>query len=131
MKKHAFSLVELLIVMTIIAGISALGLQAFVHIKDGARKQVLLDRIKQFDIAKQQYLTEWGRMEAESNWTSAASDDIRYNFLKRYMERPQFSLADATPQGCTIITPANVHGLYSGTIINDSDGYPVTVNDTQ
>lgn len=150
--RRAFTLIEMLIVLVLISIVTTLGIQAFVKIRDDARKQTLTARIKQLDIAKEQFIAEYGRLQAETIWAAPqltasypsssvpptflgaqthSDDEERYNLLKRYIERPQDTVANVAPDNCSIITPGNVHTAYQGTIILDSNfvplGYPPTL----
>jgi prepilin-type N-terminal cleavage/methylation domain-containing protein len=126
--KRAFSLVELLVTITVIAIVAGLGLLAFIQSRDNARKNTLQARIRQFNIAKEQYISEFGRLQSEIAWTNAglqpSPSNARYNLLKRYIERPQQNIAEVVPEGCTLVTPKSVHGLYTGVITLDNVGPP-------
>ena len=131
MNKKAFSLIELIIVLVIIAIVAGLGVSGLDKMRTQASSKMLQARLKQLNIAKQQFITEWGRIEAQVTWadpdrdgnTAETTDQERYTLLKRYIERPQNSLAEFAPQGCAIITPLSVWDSYTGT---DSTGANIT-----
>jgi len=138
--RHAFSLIEVLVTFVIIAFACAIGIQGVTQLRDNARRQTMLTRIKQLDIAKEQFIAEYGRAEAESIWTNpqqppsppaytpyttlasypagdSDQNEYRYAYLKRYIERPSYYLADVSPDSaCSVFTPTNVHGTYSGAV---------------
>ncbi len=146
----AFSLLEMLIVFVILGFVCAIGIQAVTQLRDNAREQTVLSRIKQLDMAKEQYISENGRAEAEKAWTSPKAppspptytlytsaannspnyppgdsdqNEYRYCYLKRYIDRPSYYLVDVSPDSqCSIFTPTNVHGSYSAavTLISNS-----------
>jgi prepilin-type N-terminal cleavage/methylation domain-containing protein len=141
--KRAFSLVELLVTITIIAVVSGLGLLAFIQTRDNARKSTLQARIRQFNIAKQQFVSDFGRLQAKAAWDNPPSpqydvipgqdntiDERRYNILKRYIERPQQNLKEVVPEGTVLITPQSVYDLYTGQITMDSNNAQLIIDNT-
>jgi|GEM_PF-2125768 type II secretory pathway pseudopilin PulG len=136
-KITGLSLIEILIVFVIIGIVCTLGVQGLLRLRDDTRVSTVKARIKQLDIAKEQYIAEWGRIEATQNWSNMYRNppsgsyipgqmqdgpEACYNVLKRYIERPQGRLHNdvAPDQGCTIGTPATVLGRYYGVVTLDS-----------
>lgn len=146
--KRAFTFIEILMALIIIAVAGALGLNAYVAIRDDMRLNTLRVRIKQLNVAKQQFIGEYGRLEAERLWGDTSVipaiapvnqiglgeidtfSNRRYHFLKRYIERPQAAIGEVSPLGTTISTPATINQFYSGTITLDRDNTAVNVIDT-
>ncbi len=136
MNKKAFTLVEMIIVVVLIGLVSTLAVGGFQNIQKDARKRTIAARAQQLNIAKQQYISEFGRLSAETVWASPAGQislisgqtssgcaldsERRYNLLKRYIERPQAYLSDCMPEGTTLSTPNTVHGRYRAFLILDS-----------
>jgi prepilin-type N-terminal cleavage/methylation domain-containing protein len=120
---RGFTLIEILVVLTIIGIVTAIGVTATNRLRQEATTHMLEARLKQLNIAKGQFIAEWGRIEAELTWadpdrdgnTAETTAQDRYHLLKRYINRPPSTLAEYTPRDCTINTPSSVHALYSGT----------------
>ncbi len=132
--KRGFSIIELIIGCLIIGVIASVGLNAYIGLRDKAIVKTAEARLHQLNVAKQQFIAEYGRLEAESMWGNPPNNLIagqadntserRYNLLKRYIERPQATLSEFLPLGCTIGaagTPSSVHGTYTATDTRATD----------
>lgn len=123
--RRGFTIVELIIGCLIIGVIAAVGMNAYINLRDDAISRTAAARLYQLNVAKEQFTAEYGRLEAQNMWSSPpnnliagqtnSDDEKRYNLLKRYIERPQATLAEFMPAGCTVITPASVYNSYTGT----------------
>lgn len=124
--RRGFSIIELIIGCLIVGVIAAVGLNAYIGLRDNAIIKTAEARLHQLNVAKEQFISEYGRLEAERTWKNPpdniisgsgqtpSDDERRYNLLKRYIERPQAALTEFMPAGCSVVTPADVHGSYSG-----------------
>ncbi len=115
---RAFTIIELLIVLSILAVGLGLGLTNLNKIQTETTQKVLVDRLKQLQIAKQQYIQEFGRIEANQGWTSARGgtepDQACYDLLKRYIERPIKDVSEVVPSGYVLVVPSTVGGIFRG-----------------
>lgn len=131
--KRGFSIIELIVGCLILGVMAAVGLNAYIGLRDNAIAKTAEARLHQLNVAKEQFIAEYGRLEAEAMWTTPPNnlisgqtnsvDEKRYNLLKRYIERPQATLAEFLPAGCLVTTPNSVHSTYTGT---DNHNRPLT-----
>ncbi len=116
--KHAFTIMELLIVLTILAVGIGLGLTNLNKIQTQTTEKTFVARLKQLQIAKQQYIQEFGRIEAGNAWNAAragaGADQACYDLLKRYIERPIKDVTEVAPTGYVLTVPTTVGGVFRG-----------------
>jgi prepilin-type N-terminal cleavage/methylation domain-containing protein len=110
---RAFTLLEILIVLMILALGIAMGVASFSKIQTTASEKTLQAKLKQLNIARDQLIQEYSRLEAESVWSSA-SDKTRYEYLKRYIEHAATLFSDVAPRGYVIDMPSTVWGHFIG-----------------
>jgi len=127
--KNGFTLIEIIVTLVIVAIVGGIGIANLNTVREKAGDRALEARLTQLEIARKHFIKEWGRLEAERIWasppadsnvTSPSAEQNRYALLKRYIERPQNSLAQVAPQGYSIAIPANINGAFIGTRRSDS-----------
>lgn len=135
--QRGYSLIELIIVCLIIGVVAGMGINAYINMRDDAVNRTVAARLQQLTIAKQQFMSEYGRLEAERIWrtptawtiTRAAGQantpaEHRYNYMKRYIERPQAALSEFVPAGSTLSVPISIYGTFTG---RDNRGRAITI----
>lgn len=111
---RAFTLIEILLTLVIIGLGVSWGVTNLDKLQRSVSEKTLQGRLKQLGIAKQQFIQESNRVEAEQTWAATTTSQAHYNILKRYIERPVNSFSEVAPRGCTIITPSSVWNSYTG-----------------
>ena len=70
MKKHGFTLVEIMIVVAIIGLLAAIAIPSFVKARRNSQTNACINNLRQIDGAKQQWAIETNQVEtATPNWT--------------------------------------------------------------
>jgi prepilin-type N-terminal cleavage/methylation domain-containing protein len=88
LRKHGFSLIELIVVIAVIAAISAIIIPTMSGTNEVAKDQKAIAAAEALNMAQVQY-----RLQNGAAWT-VAGDEARYDAIKGYMTYAQASLAD-------------------------------------
>lgn len=78
-KRNAFTVIELLVVITIIGMLMGLLLPAVNQVRESGRKTACISNLHQIGIAYQAYLTRHGRPCAAAGWTASLRNDLEGN----------------------------------------------------
>jgi len=96
-RTFAFSLVELLVVLGVIAIMLYFAFPNVVQVKSDSERDMAKARAETLNLAAAAYFQNLGPTAALSNWTAAATSEARYDLLKPYIAFPAPSLGSFLP----------------------------------
>ncbi len=99
-KTRAFSLIELLVAISIIAVVLAIGIPGINAARDKAEVETMRTRAIALQNAKAQLVNAVGPATATTSWTGAANDEARYDDLLRPY------LPESYPDALTTLIPS-------------------------
>ncbi|MCS7048756.1 MAG: DUF1559 domain-containing protein [Verrucomicrobiae bacterium] len=89
---HAFSLIELLVVVAIIGTIASLALPALGKARERARATYCLSNMRQWSLASNMYADDWNDYLAYEGQSGAVNGSLNsnawFNLLTRYVQQP-------------------------------------------
>jgi len=100
-QKFGFSLVEVLIVIVILGTVVFLAIPNIVQVRQDSEDNLARSRAAALDVAIAAYFQANGVQSASSIWSSATSDQARYELLAPYLALSPATLTDYMPAGYT------------------------------
>lgn len=124
-RSRAFSLVEVLAAVGIIGIIAFLAIPNIVAIKQDSERNLAISRAEAVNMAIVSYIQSNGKDNVATSWGSATNQD-RYSRLIPYLSFAPAQLSDFSPNGYSIVLPADLNALTKSTLTNTDTNQPVS-----
>jgi prepilin-type N-terminal cleavage/methylation domain-containing protein len=118
--KKAFSLVEMLVTITIIGTVSFIALPRVTAIQKDAETNLAISRAEALNMAIASYKQIRGATTATTAWDTAGNSASRYLLLKNYLGYAEPTLAEYEPDGYSIVLPPAINTLTKVTLKDGS-----------
>lgn len=107
-RRSAFSLVEMMACVSIIGIIAFMAIPSVTRMRGDSERNLSIARAEALNLAQASFIQVRGRTQASLEWSSAGSDQAKYNLLRPYLSFSETTLTAFMPSGYTVIFPNSI-----------------------
>ena len=122
-KVRGLSLVELLIVITILGIVTFIAIPNVVQVRRDSEDSLAISRAQALNLAAAAMFQARGTNAATTAWQAASSDEVRYGLLKEYLSFAPATFADFKPSGYSFTFDGSMPHRTAVVVSNETGGY--------